>query len=130
MIRIKRIYEPPDDKDGTRVLVDRIWPRGISRREARIDFWDKDVAPTTRLRQWFGHKPERWKEFEKRYRAELKANPALAELRTFVRSQKITLLYAARDTEHNHARVLCAVLSPRKPRKAPAKKKAKRKPRK
>jgi len=122
MIQIKRIYEPASDDDGTRILVDRIWPRGISRFDARIDFWDKDIAPTAELRKWFGHRPERWKEFQKRYRAELKDNPALEDARSLTRRRRVTLLYAARDTEHNHAIVLRSVLShlPRKKRKVPS----------
>ena len=128
---IKRVYEPAKDSDGLRILVDRVWPRGISREEARISFWEKDVAPTTVLRKWFGHKPERWAEFRRRYLAELKQNPALAELRKFVRSRRVTLLYGARDQEHNQAVVLASLLrrsaaGPRKAVKArrPEKKKA------
>jgi uncharacterized protein YeaO (DUF488 family) len=111
MIRIKRIYDPPDENDGMRVLVDRIWPQGISRFDAKLDLWAQEVAPSTDLRKWFGHKPERWKEFQKRYRAELKGNQALGELRSLVRRKQATLLYGARDTEHNHALVLRALLS-------------------
>jgi uncharacterized protein YeaO (DUF488 family) len=118
-IKIKRIYEPPADSDGIRILVDRIWPRGISRYDAHIEFWEKDVAPTTELRKWFGHKPERWAEFRRRYRAELKHNPAVEALRKFARRRLVSLLYAAHDQEHNHALVLAAFLrlraSPRKP---------------
>lgn len=122
MIKIKRIYEPASDDDGMRILVDRIWPQGISRFDAKIDFWDKDVAPTTELRKWFGHRPDRWTEFQKRYRAELKNNPALEDSRSLVRHKRVTLLYAARDTEHNHAIVLRSVLShlPRRKGKMPS----------
>lgn len=111
IVRIKRIYEPAAKSDGVRILVDRIWPQNISRFDAKIDLWQRDVAPTTELRRWFGHKPERWKEFQRRYRAELKTNPALAELRGMCRQKPITLLYAARNTDNNHALVLQSVLS-------------------
>lgn len=116
-VRIKRIYESASESDGFRVLVDRIWPRGISRAHAQLDLWQKDVAPSTQLRRWFGHKPERWQEFRKRYRVELKANPVLADLRKLSRQRSITLLYAAHDQEHNHALVLQAALGPSKRRK-------------
>lgn len=116
--RTKRIYEPASGDDGLRVLVDRVWPQGISRYDAMIDLWDKDVAPTTELRKWFGHNPERWKEFQRRYRAEMAHNAAIAELRKRGHEQVVTLLYAARDLEHNHALVLAAVL--RRGRKASA----------
>jgi len=108
---IKRIYEPVTNDDGMRILVDRIWPQGITRFDARIARWDREVAPTTELRRWFGHKPERWKEFQHRYRAELAGNPAVSELRKLGKAQVVTLLYAARDIEHNHALVLKAVLN-------------------
>lgn len=110
MIRIKRIYEPASNDDGVRILVDRIWPRGISRLNAKVDFWEKEAAPTTQLRRWFGHKPEHWKEFQRRYRSELKTNPALEDLRILTRQKRVTLLYAARSDEHNHAVVLLSVL--------------------
>lgn len=109
-VRIKRIYEPADENDGVRVLVDRIWPRGVSRFDAKIALWDKDVAPTTELRRWFGHKPERWEEFQRRYRAELGHSSAVTDLRKLTRNQVVTLLYAAHDKEHNHALVLAAIL--------------------
>jgi uncharacterized protein YeaO (DUF488 family) len=112
--QIKRIYEPAEDRDGVRVLVDRIWPRGISRFDAKISRWEKDVAPTTELRHWFGHRPERWAEFQRRYRAELAHNSAVAELRKLGKAQPVTLLYAARDVEHNQARVLLDILSRRR----------------
>jgi len=109
-IKTKRIYEPVADSDGVRILIDRIWPRGISRYDAQISFWEKDAAPTTELRKWFSHKPERWQEFRRRYQTELQHNPVAKALRTFVRRRTVTLLYAARDEEHNHARVLAAYL--------------------
>ena len=121
-VQIKRIYEPVANTDGTRVLVDRLWPRGISRFDAKIDLWQKEIAPSTELRRWFGHKPERWKEFQNRYRAELKDNPALEELRVLSRTKPMTLLYAAHDTKHAHALVLQSLLgqTPRKRRVMPA----------
>ncbi|HEU0162080.1 MAG TPA: DUF488 domain-containing protein [Rhizomicrobium sp.] len=117
-IRIKRIYEPADEKDGLRILVDRVWPRGISRADAKITVWEKDVAPSTDLRKWFGHRPERWPEFRTRYRAELKHNPAVDALRKLVRGKTVTLLYGARDTEHNQAVVLAAFLRPARRKKS------------
>jgi len=128
-VSIKRVYEPARDSDGMRILVDRIWPRGIGRDAARISFWDKDVAPSTGLRKWFGHKPERWPEFRRRYLAELKQNPAAAELRKFVRRRRVTLLYAARDEAHNQAVVLAAFLrrASAAPRKAAKPRRKKRK---
>jgi uncharacterized protein YeaO (DUF488 family) len=110
-IAIKRVYEKPAETDGTRILVDRLWPRGLSKRKAALDGWDKAVAPSPSLRKWFSHKPERFAEFRKRYRAELKGNPAVKELRAT--KGKLTLLYGARDPEINHATVLAAVLKGR-----------------
>ena len=109
-ISLKRAYEPPAETDGMRVLVDRLWPRGVTKSRARIDLWLKDLAPSTELRKWFGHDPGKWPEFRKRYRAELKGNPALAELREQSRQRDITLVYAARDELHNDAVVLKQVL--------------------
>jgi uncharacterized protein YeaO (DUF488 family) len=106
-IRIKRIYEPAKSTDGMRILVDRMWPRGLKKGETRIDLWLKDVAPTTSLRRWFGHKPERWDMFRERYLAELSNNVGIAELKDLVKHRsRITLLYSARDTDHNQAVVL------------------------
>ncbi|HEY3785054.1 MAG TPA: DUF488 domain-containing protein [Steroidobacteraceae bacterium] len=111
-VRIKRIYEPPAVRDGARILVDRLWPRGISKQSAQLTLWLKDIAPSTVLRQWFGHEPQRWNEFRRRYRAELKANADPVEsLRARLRSSAVTLLYAAHDPEHNHARVLMEYLN-------------------
>jgi len=109
-ISLKRAYEPPAETDGMRVLVDRLWPRGVTKSRARIELWLKDLAPSTALRKWFGHDPGKWPEFRKRYRAELKGNPALAELREQSRQRDITLVYAARDELHNDAVVLKQVL--------------------
>lgn len=109
MIKTKRVYEPVQRGDGCRILVDRLWPRGLSKDKAAIDLWLKDVAPSPELRKWFGHKPERFAEFSKRYRAELKSNPAVEDLRALAGEHKtVTLLYGARDTEHNQAIVLQA----------------------
>jgi uncharacterized protein YeaO (DUF488 family) len=109
-IRLKRAYEPPEDGDGRRILVDRLWPRGVSKADAAIDLWLKEVAPTAALRKWFGHEPERWPEFRKRYREELDANPAVAELRRMAAAGPVTLVFGARDREHNDAVVLAEYL--------------------
>jgi uncharacterized protein YeaO (DUF488 family) len=109
-VAIKRAYDLPSSDDGTRILVDRLWPRGLSRAKAMLDGWNKDVAPSTALRQWFDHRPERFAEFAKRYRTELKNNPAVAELRAT--KGKLTLVYAARDPAINHAVVLAKILKP------------------
>ena len=112
-VRIKRAYEPATDDDGYRVLVDRLWARGVSKEKAHLDAWVKDIAPSTELRRWFGHDPARWDEFEHRYRAELdeperhQLVEALAERAT---QGPVTLIYGARDTAHNEAVVLCAVV--------------------
>ena len=104
MLRIKRIYEEPSGGDGTRVLVDRLWPRGVSKEEAKIDRWEKDLAPTGELRKWFGHDPAKWEEFLRRYRAELVGKEELLpQLRQEATDGTVTLLYAAKDEEHNNA---------------------------
>lgn len=111
-IRIKRIYEPAARTDGVRVLVDRLWPRGIKKDDARIDLWLKEIAPTTPLRRWFDHRPERWEKFRERYVSELSGNAALTALRELAKKNKvITLLYAARDEDHNQAVVLAGFLN-------------------
>jgi uncharacterized protein YeaO (DUF488 family) len=111
MIQIKRIYDPPAGDDGFRVLIDRIWPRGVKKSEAALDLWLKDAAPSAALRRWFGHDPARWEEFRARYRAELKdQEEALATLRKHAQRGRVTLLYAARDSEHNNAVVLQELL--------------------
>ena len=103
-VRIKRVYEPAGKDDGARVLVDRIWPRGITKTHAALDLWLKDIAPTTELRKWFGHDPSRWEEFQTRYREELERNSAnVAQLRDLATAGAITLLYGAHDAEHNQA---------------------------
>ena len=110
-VAIKRVYDEPEADDGERILVDRLWPRGISKEKAAFSEWMKDVAPTSELRRWFDHKPEHWTEFCSRYRAELKDNPALDELRKRVAAGKVTLLYGSRNREFNHAQVLEEVLT-------------------
>jgi DNA-3-methyladenine glycosylase len=106
-IHIKRIYEPPASTDGFRVLIDRLWPRGVSKQDAALDFWLKEVAPTAELRNWFDHIPERFDEFTTRYRAELDNNPALDQLREVIASEKtVTLLYGAKNETMNQAVVL------------------------
>jgi uncharacterized protein YeaO (DUF488 family) len=109
-VMLKRAYESPAMSDGERILVDRLWPRGLAKVKAKIDLWLKDVAPSTELRQWFGHDPEKWSEFKKRYRAELKNNPALSELQALSHQRDITLVYAAKDQLHNEAVVLKEIL--------------------
>jgi uncharacterized protein YeaO (DUF488 family) len=113
-IRIKRIYDPPARSDGFRVLVDRVWPRGVRKDDAALDLWMKDVAPSTALRKWFNHDPERWDTFRTRYRAELRDHAdALQELRAQVKKGVVTLLFGAKDVEHNQAVVLREVLKSR-----------------
>jgi uncharacterized protein YeaO (DUF488 family) len=109
---IKRIYDLPAADDGARVLVDRVWPRGISKQAARLTAWHKEVAPSSALRKWFGHDPQRWNEFQARYRAELDANAtALQPLYELQKHGRVTLLYGARDEQHNQARVLAEYLN-------------------
>ena len=108
--QIKRIYELPQPSDGTRVLVDRLWPRGIKKTDAHLDCWMKEVAPSTELRRWFGHLPARFDEFRRRYEEELRGNPKIGELRKLGGRRRVTLLYAAHDPEVNHALVLRSVL--------------------
>lgn len=106
-IKIKRVYDAPSGSDGYRILVDRIWPRGISKAAAAVDEWRKELAPSTPLRKWFGHDPALWEDFQKKYKAELKRNEAVA---AFIEDHKdrklLTLVYAAKDEAHNHALVL------------------------
>lgn len=110
-VRLKRAYEPPAAEDGQRILIDRLWPRGVSKVEARLDDWRKPVAPSAALRTWFDHDPRRWDEFRRRYRAELSGSSAdLRQLRRLARNGPITLVYSARDEVHNDAVVLRNVL--------------------
>lgn len=111
-LKLKRVYEKAEPGDGCRVLVDRIWPRGVARKDARIDLWLKDVAPSTDLRKWFGHRPERWQEFKRRYFEELDASPeAVAELERALGKGSVTLVYAARDERFNNAVAIREYLS-------------------
>ena len=110
-VRLKRAYEAAEAADGTRILVDRLWPRGVSKQEAALDDWMKDIAPSTELRQWFGHEPSRWAEFQRRYKAELRQHAAeLERLRGIAAKGALTLVYGARDEAHNDAVVLRDVL--------------------
>ena len=110
-VRLKRAYDPAEPDDGYRVLVDRLWPRGVSKERARLDEWARELAPSAELRTWFGHDPERFAEFERRYRAELTAHEEkLDELRCRAREGTLTLVYRARDEEHNDAVVLAELL--------------------
>jgi uncharacterized protein YeaO (DUF488 family) len=119
MTHTKRVYDPPAPEDGTRVLVDRLWPRGLSREEARVDWWAKELAPSDRLRRWFGHSPARYREFVERHRLELDSGEATARLRALSAKQDVTLLYAARDTRHNNARALIEIFGLQPPGPAP-----------
>ncbi|NNE77205.1 MAG: DUF488 domain-containing protein [Pricia sp.] len=110
-IRIKRIYEDPSNNDGYRILVDRIWPRSISKEDAQLDNWLKELAPSDELRKWFDHDPKKFDEFAKRYRKELDDKDSdLNEIKEKAKSQSVTLLYGAKDTEHNQAVVLLEIL--------------------
>jgi uncharacterized protein YeaO (DUF488 family) len=112
-ISVKRAYDPAAPGDGYRVLVDRLWPRGIRKQSLPLDEWNKDVAPSTELRQWFGHDPERWAEFQKRYRRELSDAQHQTAMHSLLKAAghgSLTLIYAAKDLQHNHALVLQAAL--------------------
>lgn len=107
MIKLKRVYESPSQSDGKRILVERLWPRGLTKEEAEVDEWRKDVAASAELRKWYAHDVEKWPEFEKRYRQELEGYRAkIADLRDLGRRSTVTFVYAARDEEHNSAVVL------------------------
>ena len=107
MLKTKRVYEPAESSDRARFLVDRLWPRGIKKEKLKMEAWLKDVAPSPELRKWFAHDPDKWQEFQRRYRAELKANPDVWEpLLEAAKQGEVTLLYSARDTEHNSALLL------------------------
>jgi uncharacterized protein YeaO (DUF488 family) len=111
MIALKRAYEPAARTDGTRILVERLWPRGIKKTDLPLDAWIKNAAPSTELRKWFSHDPAKWAEFQRRYRAELRSHPeALAPLREAAHKGHLTLIYSSHDTEHNNAVVLRDVL--------------------
>lgn len=121
MLKIKRAYEPAEAGDGKRILIDRLWPRGVSKAEARIDEWLKDVAPSTTLRKWFGHDPSKWEEFRRKYSEELSSPEKASLLEDIARqakNQAVTLVYGARDTEHSDAKVLeeiiCGMMAKRR----------------
>lgn len=114
-IRIKRAYEPPASDDGARVLVDRIWPRGVTKDAVALALWLKDIAPSAGLRKWFGHDPARWAEFQRRYHAELDLNGAAVEkLADLAKAGRVTLIYGAHDTMHNQALALADYIAARK----------------
>ena len=110
MLRIKRVYEPEGEDDGARVLVDRLWPRGVTKADANVSWWARELAPSTDLRRWFGHDPARFDEFARRYRDEIADKPELFALRRMVREGPVTLIYGARDPRYNNAVVLRALL--------------------
>jgi uncharacterized protein YeaO (DUF488 family) len=108
-LQMKRVYEEPQESDGTRVLVDRLWPRGLTKERAHVDLWLKEIAPSNELRRWFGHDPAKFEEFRQRYKAELKSDSghaALAKLREMAKQKQVTLVFAAHDSEHCNAVVL------------------------
>jgi uncharacterized protein YeaO (DUF488 family) len=111
VIQLKRVYDEPSRVDGLRVLVDRLWPRGLTKERAAVDLWLKDVAPSTELRKWFGHDPARWGQFQARYGKELREKKQILQsLRAMSKEQTVTLVYGARDREHNEALVLKTIL--------------------
>lgn len=111
MFKIRRVYKKPDERDGLRVLVDRLWPRGLNKEEVKIDYWMKDIAPSDNLRKWFAHREERWEEFKNRYFEELKEKKEiLKQLEGLGKNKMVTLLYAAKDKEKNNAQVLLEIL--------------------
>jgi uncharacterized protein YeaO (DUF488 family) len=115
MFHLKRVYEEPSAEDGCRILVERLWPRGLSKERAAVDLWLKDVAPSPELRKWFNHDPAKWKEFQRRYREELKEKKdAVKMLKQKGKEDTVTLVYAAHDEEHNGALVLKQLLERRK----------------
>jgi len=106
-LNLKRVYEAPHKDDGTRILVDRLWPRGLTKEKAKVDLWLKEIAPSTELRKWFGHDPKKWRSFRKRYETELKDHAdEIKLLKSKVKEGTVTLIYGARDQEHNEALVL------------------------
>jgi len=119
MIRLKRVYEPPEESDGTRLLVDHLWPRGVKKEEVNVKSWIKAVSPSNELRHWFGHDPTKWKEFQRRYFAELDKKPETwRPLLEAAREEDITLVFSARDVEHNNAVALKSYLEKRLKAKA------------
>ena len=111
-LKIKRVYDKPAEEDGTRILVDRLWPRGLTKQKAKVDVWLKDIAPSTELRKWFAHDPEKWKEFIKKYKKELHENKEQAAiLKEYLKQGTVTLVYGARDEVHNEALVIKELFS-------------------
>lgn len=111
-MKIKRVYEEPSKSDGKRILVDRLWPRGLTKEKAAVDMWLKEIAPSTDLRKWFGHDPAKWNEFQKRYIKELDANPEpVNTIKELAKKGTVTLIYGARDEEYNDAVVLRGYLA-------------------
>ena len=111
MIQIRRVYDAPQTTDGTRVLVDRLWPRGLTKQKAKVDWWLREIAPSEALRKWFGHDPKKWSEFQTRYRKELKSkSKLLSDLKAKSAKESVTLLYGAKDERHNQAVVLQKLL--------------------
>ena len=112
MVKLKRIYEKYEKSDGYRILIDRLWPRGVSKEKAALDLWFKDIAPSTELRKWFGHDPEKWLAFREKYKAEIEANKEVFdEMKRIVKDKKeVTILYGARDEKHNEAVVIKSLL--------------------
>lgn len=120
MIKVKRIYEAPSKEDGFRILIDRLWPRGVSKEKAKIDLWFKDIAPSDALRKWFGHKEDRWQEFKKKYIKELEGkSQLLKQLNITAKKGDVTLLFAAKDTERNNAIVLKDIMENKRARTKP-----------
>jgi uncharacterized protein YeaO (DUF488 family) len=114
-IQIKRVYEKPSKDDGKRILIDRLWPRGLTKEKAAVDLWLKDIAPSTELRKWFGHEEDTWDEFKEKYHSELQKNDeAMSKLNEKLGDGKVTLVYGAKDTEHNDAVVLKEYLEQKK----------------
>lgn len=112
MMKIKRVYEKPEKEDGVRILIDRLWPRGLTKEKAKVDLWLKDIAPSTALRKWFGHDPAKWEEFKKKYLAELKDKKELVkEIKSKGKEGPVTLVYGAKDEKHNDAVVLQELLA-------------------
>jgi uncharacterized protein YeaO (DUF488 family) len=113
LVQMKRVYDPPSPRDGRRILIDRIWPRGLTKEAAELDDWIKDIAPSTSLRKWFNHRPDRWQEFRRRYLAELAEHSVeLADLRARMKEGPVTLVFAAKDRDHSNANVLLECLAP------------------
>lgn len=111
-VKLKRVYDLPEKADGTRILVDRIWPRGLTKKKAAADLWLKEIGPSNELRKWFAHDPKKWKEFRRRYRAELREHKdELSQIKNLTKKGTVTLIYGARDTEHNQAVVLQELLA-------------------